>query len=104
MRGASFEFHPSVQGFDPNDRMAYGLYEVLDAIALFRTGHRQRRRGTGRRRHRLKYSNPMLVAGQPPIKDEVRPRILTTTRPRCSDLRHEAHRKGEATMRSSGRS
>ena len=36
-----FKFHPSLQGFFPNDRMAYGLYEAIEelgAIALFHTG------------------------------------------------------------------
>ena len=36
-----FKFHPTMQGFYPNDRMAYGLYEAIaeaGAIALFHTG------------------------------------------------------------------
>ena len=36
-----FKFHPSSQGFYPNDRMAYPLYEVIEAAglpALFHTG------------------------------------------------------------------
>ncbi|GDY50228.1 hypothetical protein SVIO_008510 [Streptomyces violaceusniger] len=37
-----FKFHPSIQGFFPNDRsVAYGLYEVIEetgTIALFHTG------------------------------------------------------------------
>jgi predicted TIM-barrel fold metal-dependent hydrolase len=36
-----FKFHPSIQGFFPNDRIAYELYEVIEeagAIALFHTG------------------------------------------------------------------
>ena len=37
-----FKFHPSIQGFFPNDRsVAYGLYEAIEetgAIALFHTG------------------------------------------------------------------
>src|SRR5215475_10586368 len=35
-----FKFHPTMQGFYPNDRMAYPLYEALNeggAIALFHT-------------------------------------------------------------------
>lgn len=60
-----FKFHPSVQGFFPNDRMAYPLYEVIAEHrlpALFHTGHT----GVGARVKggggvRLKYSNPMHV-------------------------------------------
>ena len=36
-----FKFHPTMQGFYPNDRMAYPLYEAINdggAIALFHTG------------------------------------------------------------------
>src|SRR5438093_7432672 len=36
-----FKFHPPMQGFFPNDRMAYPLYEVINdagGIALFHTG------------------------------------------------------------------
>lgn len=36
-----FKFHPTMQGFFPNDRMAYELYQVIadhNAIALFHTG------------------------------------------------------------------
>ena len=36
-----FKFHPNVQGFFPNDRMAYPLYEVIEEAglpALFHTG------------------------------------------------------------------
>ncbi|MEJ2035282.1 MAG: amidohydrolase family protein, partial [Maritimibacter sp.] len=36
-----FKFHPTMQGFFPNDRMAYTLYEAIaeeGAIALFHTG------------------------------------------------------------------
>ena len=36
-----FKFHPSTQGFFPNDRMAYPLYEAIaesGGIALFHTG------------------------------------------------------------------
>jgi uncharacterized protein len=58
-----FKFHPTYQGFYPNDRLAYPLYEVLaeaGAIALFHTG--QTGVGSGMRGGngmRLKYSNPM---------------------------------------------
>ncbi|MGW7051653.1 amidohydrolase family protein [Streptomyces sp. NPDC054887] len=60
-----FKFHPSVQGFFPNDRMAYPLYEVIEetgTIALFHTG--QTGIGAtvpGGGGIRLKYSNPMHV-------------------------------------------
>ncbi len=36
-----FKFHPTMQGFYANDRMAYPLYEAINdggAIALFHTG------------------------------------------------------------------
>lgn len=36
-----FKFHPTMQGFYPNDRMAYPFYEVLaehGAVGLFHTG------------------------------------------------------------------
>jgi predicted TIM-barrel fold metal-dependent hydrolase len=60
-----FKFHPSIQGFAPDDRLAYPLYEVIEelgAVALFHTGQTgigARVRGGGG--IRLKYSNPMLV-------------------------------------------
>jgi uncharacterized protein len=60
-----FKFHPTMQGFFPNDRMAYPLYEAIaesGAIALFHTG--QTGVGSGMRGGlgmRLKYSNPMLI-------------------------------------------
>jgi uncharacterized protein len=60
-----FKFHPNVQGFYPNDRIAYPLYEAIEeagAIAVFHTG--QTGIGAGARGGggiRLKYSNPMLV-------------------------------------------
>lgn len=60
-----FKFHPSVQEFYPNDRMAYPLYEVIAEAklpALFHTGQT----GVGAQTPggggiRLKYSNPMLL-------------------------------------------
>jgi len=60
-----FKFHPTMQGFYPNDRMAYPLYEAIaesGAIALFHTGQT----GVGAGMHggmgmRLKYSNPMYM-------------------------------------------
>lgn len=61
-----FKFHPSTQGFFPNDRSAaYTLYEAIaeeKAIALFHTG--QTGAGSGRPGGggvRLKYSNPMYL-------------------------------------------
>jgi uncharacterized protein len=60
-----FKFHPNVQAFYPNDRIAYPLYEAIEeagAIAVFHTG--QTGIGAGARGGggiRLKYSNPMLV-------------------------------------------
>ncbi|MGW5153461.1 amidohydrolase family protein [Rhodococcus koreensis] len=58
-----FKFHPNGQEFFPNDRKAYGLYEVLNAHgvpAVFHTG--QSGAGAGVRGGggiRLKYSNPI---------------------------------------------
>jgi predicted TIM-barrel fold metal-dependent hydrolase len=58
-----FKFHPSVQHFFPNDRLAYPLYEAIAEAgvpALFHTGQTgvgaQTRGGSG---IRLKYSNPL---------------------------------------------
>ena len=60
-----FKFHPSMQGFFPNDRSAYVLYEAIaeaELPALFHTG--QTGVGSGMRGGagiRLKYSNPMFI-------------------------------------------
>ena len=60
-----FKFHPSQQGFFPNDRSAYVLYEAIAEAklpALFHTG--QTGVGSGMRGGagiRLKYSNPMFI-------------------------------------------
>jgi predicted TIM-barrel fold metal-dependent hydrolase len=60
-----FKFHPTCQGFFPNDRMAYKLYEVIaehKLPAIFHSGHSGI--GTGMRGGggmRLKYSNPIHV-------------------------------------------
>ncbi|RWR50193.1 amidohydrolase [Sinirhodobacter ferrireducens] len=60
-----FKFHPTMQGFFPNDRAAYPLYEAIEAAgvpALFHTG--QTGVGAGMRGGngmRLKYSNPMFL-------------------------------------------
>jgi predicted TIM-barrel fold metal-dependent hydrolase len=60
-----FKFHPNVQRFFPNDRVAYPLYEVIaehGLVALFHTGHTGVGAGTrGGGGIRLKYSNPMHV-------------------------------------------
>ncbi|MFI5156183.1 MAG: amidohydrolase family protein [Chitinophagales bacterium] len=58
-----FKFHPTMQGFYPNDRMAYRLYEVITEAGLpmlFHSGHSGF--GSGARAGgglRLEYSNPM---------------------------------------------
>ncbi|WP_018700672.1 4-hydroxyphenyl-beta-ketoacyl-CoA hydrolase [Amorphus coralli] len=60
-----FKFHPTLQGFYPNDRSAYVLYEAIaeeGAITLFHTG--QTGVGAGMRGGmgmRLKYSNPIYL-------------------------------------------
>ncbi len=60
-----FKFHPSIQGFFPDDRLAYGLYEVIEetgTIALFHTGQTGIGAGVpGGGGIRLKYSHPMCV-------------------------------------------
>ncbi|MGW6731620.1 amidohydrolase family protein [Streptomyces sp. NPDC055013] len=61
-----FKFHPSIQGFFPNDRsVAYGLYEVIEetgTTALFHTGQTGIGAGVpGGGGIRLKYSNPLHV-------------------------------------------
>ena len=60
-----FKFHPTMQGFFANDRMAYPLYEVLEeegCIALFHTGQTGVGSGMpGGNGMRLKYSNPMYM-------------------------------------------
>lgn len=60
-----FKFHPSVQAFYPNDRMAYPLYEAIaesGAIAIFHSGQTGIGSGMpGGGGIRLKYSDPMHV-------------------------------------------
>jgi hypothetical protein len=60
-----FKFHPTVQGFFPNDRMAYKLYEVIaehKLPAIFHSGHSGIGTGMpGGGGMRLKYSNPIYV-------------------------------------------
>src|SRR5687767_10103122 len=64
-RVKGFKFHPSTQGFYPNDRLAYPLYEAIAEAklpALFHTGQTGVGAGTpGGSGIRLKYSNPMLL-------------------------------------------
>jgi len=60
-----FKFHPNVQGFFPNDRLAYPLYEVIaehGLVALFHSGQTGVGAGQpGGGGVRLKYSNPLHV-------------------------------------------
>jgi hypothetical protein len=60
-----FKFHPSVQAFYPNDRLAYPLYEVIAGhglVALFHTGQTGAGAGTpGGGGIRLKYANPLYL-------------------------------------------
>jgi len=60
-----FKFHPTVQGFFPDDRMAYKLYEVIaehKMPAIFHSGHSGIGTGMpGGGGLRLKYSNPMYL-------------------------------------------
>jgi predicted TIM-barrel fold metal-dependent hydrolase len=58
-----FKFHPTCQGFFPNDRMAYKLYEVIAEAklpAIFHSGHSGIGTGMpGGGGLRLKFSNPI---------------------------------------------
>ena len=60
-----FKFHPTMQGFYPNDRNAYTLYEAIADTgkpALFHTGQTGVGSGMpGGNGMRLKYSNPMYI-------------------------------------------
>jgi len=60
-----FKFHPTMQGFFPNDRLAYPLYEAIaeeNCIALFHTGQTGVGSGIpGGNGMRLKYSNPIYL-------------------------------------------
>lgn len=62
-----FKFHPTVQGFSPDDETFYPLYAVLQDAgvpALFHTGQTGIGAGMpGGRRLRLALSNPMLLDG-----------------------------------------
>src|SRR3984957_2076120 len=59
------KFHPSTQAFLPNDRLAYPVYEVIEAAglpALFHTGQTGAGAGTrGGGGIRLGYSNPIYL-------------------------------------------
>ena len=60
-----FKFHPSLQGFEPNDRLVYPVYEAIaesGVPALFHTG--QTGLGSalpGGHGIKLRYSDPMLL-------------------------------------------
>ena len=60
-----FKFHPSLQGFEPNDRAFYPIYEAITAAgvpALFHTGQTGLGSGLpGGHRIKLRYSDPMLL-------------------------------------------
>src|SRR5690606_26853140 len=60
-----FKFHPSLQGFEPNDRRFYPLYEAIaehGVPALFHTGQTGIGAGLpGGRGIKLRYSDPMLL-------------------------------------------
>lgn len=59
------KFHPNIQQFEPNDRIAYPLYELIEearVVALFHTGHTGIGAGLpGGGGIRLRYGNPMLI-------------------------------------------
>lgn len=60
-----FKFHPPIQNFNPYDRMAWPLYDVIaehKLPAIFHTGHSGMGTGMpGGGGIRLKYGQPMLV-------------------------------------------
>lgn len=60
-----FKFHPSAQGFYPNDRAAYAVYEAIEQAgvpAIFHSGQTGVGAGLpGGGGIRLKYSDPMLL-------------------------------------------
>jgi predicted TIM-barrel fold metal-dependent hydrolase len=62
-----FKFHPSLQNFDPGDRMAYPLYEAIAELgvpAVFHSGQTGIGAGLpGGGGIRLGYSNPILLDG-----------------------------------------
>jgi uncharacterized protein len=60
-----FKFHPTIQGFSPDDLMAYPLYDAISELgvpALFHSGQTGIGAGLpGGGGFRMKYSNPMLL-------------------------------------------
>src|SRR5580658_8168223 len=60
-----FKFHPSLQGFSPDDRRYYPLYEVIEEMgvpAVFHTGQTGIGAGLpGGRGIKLRLSDPMLI-------------------------------------------
>jgi predicted TIM-barrel fold metal-dependent hydrolase len=60
-----FKFHPSMQAFEPNDRVFYPIYEAIAEAgvpALFHTGQTGIGAGLpGGHRIKLRYSDPMLL-------------------------------------------
>jgi predicted TIM-barrel fold metal-dependent hydrolase len=60
-----FKFHPSMQGFAPNDRVYYPIYEAIAAAgvpALFHTGQTGLGSGLpGGHGIKMRYSDPMLL-------------------------------------------
>ncbi len=60
-----FKFHPPIQNFDPRDRMAWPLYEVIAEYGMpviFHTGHSGMGSGMpGGGGIRLRYGQPILV-------------------------------------------
>ncbi len=60
-----FKFHPTMQGFEPNDRAVYVLYDAIAETgkpALFHTGQTGVGAGIpGGMGLKLRYSNPMLI-------------------------------------------
>lgn len=60
-----FKFHPNIQMFHANDRLAYPLYQLIEdsgVVALFHTGHSGIGAGLpGGGGIRLKYGNPMDI-------------------------------------------
>ena len=60
-----FKFHPNIQKFHPNDRIAYPMYELIEeaaVVALFHTGHSGIGAGLpGGGGIALKYGNPMAI-------------------------------------------
>jgi predicted TIM-barrel fold metal-dependent hydrolase len=60
-----FKFHPTVQGFEPYDKMAWPIYEVIAEYklpAIFHSGHSGIGTGMpGGGGLRLKYSNPIYL-------------------------------------------